>query len=362
MRAPELEVIETELREGRPEPTPAFSAELDAWAAEGFPRREAAPAPARRRPPLRRWLAPALGFGVTAAIVIGVAVQTTTDPDTLDDPPSPQDQPSAVSPSREPAGPSNEALKQFDRGSRDAAAPLPGGGATGTIAPGPTAPAGDGSVQEKTASMTLAAEPDEVPDVAQEATEVTSRFGGVVDSMSVRTDDADRATARLQLRIPVQNLEAALAELSDLAHVESRDESLLNITKQYSSSSKRFNNAQDRVAELVAALAAADDPATIAELRQQLQEARHRLRAIRAELRDVKQRGNNSRVALTVVSEEGGWSLGDAADDAVGVLEAIGGALLIALAVIVPLGALAALLWLLSGGLRRRWHERVLDE
>src|SRR5919109_151849 len=104
MRAPELEAIETELREGRPEPTPAFAAELDAWAAEGFPRRQAAPTPDRRRLG-RRWLVPALGFGLTAAIVVGVAVQTSRD-DVGVDVGRPQDQaPSAVSPGAEPAMP-----------------------------------------------------------------------------------------------------------------------------------------------------------------------------------------------------------------------------------------------------------------
>src|ERR687898_171 len=53
----ELEDIATELREGRPEPTEDFAAELDRWAAEGFPSgahaEESAPARLRRprRPP-----------------------------------------------------------------------------------------------------------------------------------------------------------------------------------------------------------------------------------------------------------------------------------------------------------------------
>ena len=57
-----------------------------------------------------------------------------------------------------------------------------------------------------------------------------------------------------------------------------------------------------------------------------------------------------------------GWSFGDAVDDAVSVLEDIAGATLIALAVIVPLGVIAAALWFGLGAARRRSRERALDE
>jgi hypothetical protein len=45
----------------------------------------------------------------------------------------------------------------------------------------------------------------------------------------------------------------------------------------------------------------------------------------------------------------------------VDVLEAIGGALMIALAVAIPLGALLAAAWLGARALRRRHRESILD-
>jgi hypothetical protein len=57
-----------------------------------------------------------------------------------------------------------------------------------------------------------------------------------------------------------------------------------------------------------------------------------------------------------------GWSIGDAAGDAVDVLEALGGATLIGLAVLLPLGGISLLFWLAVRQLRHRHRESALDE
>src|SRR5262245_16459356 len=266
--------LETELRESRPEPTPVFAAELDAWATEGFPK----PEQPRRRPEQRRrrWVLPAIGAAATAALVIGVVLSQRPNDVELQ-----HSRPEAGGPGTSVPVPSGEAESGAD------------------IRPVPKRPAP--RVQEKSASIALSAPPGDVADVAQDATDVTERYGGIVDEMSVRTDGG-ASTARLALRIPTENLGAALAELSDLATVESRDEALLDITRSYTAAGKTFNGAQDRVNELVAALAATDDPAEIAGLRARLRVARERLRAAAAQLRDQKQRGNLARVRLSVVS------------------------------------------------------------
>ena len=64
--------------------------------------------------------------------------------------------------------------------------------------------------------MTLSTGPDEVDDVADEVVEVTERYDGIVASSSVRTGE-ERGRASFDLRIPSANLQAALADLSDLA-------------------------------------------------------------------------------------------------------------------------------------------------
>ena len=73
-------------------------------------------------------------------------------------------------------------------------------------------------------------------------------------------------------------------------------------------------------------------------------------------------RAGEERVTVVSAGDDSNWSLGDAADDAGSVLEAIGGALLVALAVLVPLAALGVAIWFGWVRLRRHRRDRILDE
>ena len=61
------------------------------------------------------------------------------------------------------------------------------------------------------------------------------------------------------------------------------------------------------------------------------------------------------------VSHGGGFTIGKAAHDAGRVLTVAAGVALIALAVLVPLGLIAALAWWIAAALRRRRREQALD-
>jgi Domain of unknown function (DUF4349) len=74
-----------ELREIRPEPRSEFAAELDEWAAAGFPRRDPRPGTGRfatlaahlrdlRAKSARQWLVPALGLTIAVLATVGVVV------------------------------------------------------------------------------------------------------------------------------------------------------------------------------------------------------------------------------------------------------------------------------------------------
>jgi hypothetical protein len=222
---------------------------------------------------------------------------------------------------------------------------------------------GQERVQERSASMTLSTEASEVDDVADGVVEVTERYEGIVVRSDVSTN-GERGRATFDLRIPTANLQAALADLSDLASVSARNEGTLDITAPFVSAEERFEDAKAEVDALLDELADADDATEIASIREQLRIARAELAGARSELGALKQRAEFSRLAVTVTGDgdADGWSLGDAADDAVSVLEDLLGAGLVALAVIVPLGGLALLGWFGWERLRRRRREAALDE
>jgi Domain of unknown function (DUF4349) len=220
---------------------------------------------------------------------------------------------------------------------------------------------GHPQVQEQSASLGLSTDAGKLQDAADGVVQVTDRYDGFVDSSTVHAGGAN-GHASFSLRIPTVHLQDALADLSDLGHVTSRDEGSTNVTGAYTDAGKAYRLARAKVDSLLEDLRNASSPSEAASIKQRLVAARDQLAAARAGLRGLKQ-----RVALTPVSVEitahgdGNWSIGDAADDAVGVLEAIGGALLIALAVLVPLAALCALGWLGARELSRRRREAPLD-
>jgi hypothetical protein len=216
-------------------------------------------------------------------------------------------------------------------------------------------------VQEQTASLGLSTDPDKLQDAADGVVQVTDRYDGFVDSSTVHAGGS-RGHASFALRIPTAHLNDAMSDLSDLGHVTSSDTGSTNVTGSHADAVKAYRDAQAKVDSLRQDLQNATSPSEAASIQQQLVVAREQQAAARAALRVIKQ-----HVALTPVNVEitaqgdGSWTIGDAADDAVGVLEAIGGAMLIALAVLVPLGALLAIAWLGTREIRRRRREAPLD-
>jgi hypothetical protein len=217
-------------------------------------------------------------------------------------------------------------------------------------------------VQEQSASLGLSTDPDKLQDAADGVIQVTQRYDGFVDSSSVHAGGS-RGFASFSLRIPTAQVDDAMADLSNLGHVTSSDLGTTNVTGSYADAGKAYEKARAKVDSLLDDLHNASSPSEAAAIRKQLRAARDQLAAARAALRGLKQ-----RVALTPVSVEitaqgdgGAWSIGDAADDAVNVLQAIGGALLIGLAVLLPLAALLALFWFAGRWFLRQRRESALD-
>ena len=358
----ELRNLALAVRAERPVPRPEFELALDLRAREGFPRPDAPgihkEEPARRKElhtPQRLRTTP-LALGTAAAIFIVATAALTTGllggGGAGEDKAPTAGQPELLRPSKVPEGAADSAPAL--------ATPAP-------ARPPGTAPAQRRRQVERSAELALAPPRDQIEDVADGVIHVTDRHGGFVLSSSVSAGEGAKAGASLDLRIPSDRLQAAVADLSELAHVRSRTQAARDVTAEFSSPRRRLADALAERRGLLRQLAQAVTPNQTAAVRARLRAVNRRADRARRELRTLRERVAFSSVSVTVEpgaagkQDGGGWSLGDAVGDAVSVLGAVAGAAIVGLAVTLPAGLLAFVAWLAYRAVVRRRRERALD-
>jgi hypothetical protein len=381
----ELEELVHDLRATAPEMTPAFAARLERDVEDGFP--DAAQRPKLRRP--RRWvLMPAAGVLAAALIALVVVLGQDNGQDTNVAGTSP---PAAAVTSGGGAGAadsagSTAAQPEVAPSAPDlAAAPAPAARApvqpkaaapqalqsqrSTANATSEPAPARERKVQ-RSADLTITTPSAKFETTSDAVIRTVDRFGGIVASSSIGRQGA-HGEASFDLRIPTGRLDDALAALSKLGHVSERTQDLQDITSSFTSVQDRLSDARAERKGLLAALAKATTQGQIDSLKARLRTVRATLGRLGAERASLQRRADLSRVSLTLrgvtgagaTTPAGGdhWSPGDAARDALRVLEVMAGVALIALAIAVPLGLLGIAIALSARSFRRRDRERALD-
>lgn len=375
------EELTTLLAEEKPEPSPDWAERLDRRAQARFPGEgedDSLRSLAARLSGVRpmRLLAPA-GALATAAVVAVVAVSTLGGSDSASQSLDPVSGGDAALSSEPDAGSSSEAAAEdlprlqtadgdsaaLDSGSRQA---LPQQGLSRTFRAfrsGKIAPGTERRQVERDVFLSLSTKPDEVRDVSDEVISITRSLDGIVASSQV-SEAGRNSSATLQLTIPTRNLDTAIDRLTELANVESLDESTLDITKPYVSAQDRLRDAEAKRRSLLEALenATTDAEATALELR--IDDARREISRAESRFENIARRSRLSDLSVTVVGDpdaKDDRSLGDWLDDAVDVLRAVAGILLITAAIVVPLGILIAIAWFAISRLRRGRRERALD-
>lgn len=219
---------------------------------------------------------------------------------------------------------------------------------------------------ERGVLLTLSTRPEDVRETTDEAIAISRSAGGVVSSSEV-SEAGRQATATLQLVIPTRNLDTTLDGLTELANVESLNESTLDITRPYVSSQDRLEDAEAERVELLQALGNADTAAAAEALRLQIDDARREISRAESRFDNIARRSRLSDVSLTIqgdpnaAAENADRTIGDWLDDTVSVLRDVAGILLVSGAILVPLGILMAIAWFVVFGVRRRRRERALD-
>jgi negative regulator of sigma E activity len=377
--AEDLAALARDVRAERSAPDAGFAARLDERAREGFPRRAGDERGAvglwqrlRERleaTPPRRMLAP---VGAAATLLVAVAV--------------------AIGVSDQLGG---------SGGGTEQAAPAPGAPSEALSAPPNRAPgAGNATAGRaaatfgglahrkvaKNADLVLSTEPNDVRSVADGVVQVVDRYRGFVVRSHVTSGRPQPAPIPLQdgaapsqplpsgtfeLRIPAGSLKPALGDLSALAHVTSRTESLRDITSRFNASAQAVQDLEAQRDQLLKDLAEALTPEERDSINARLHVVENQLAAARHALARVQQRVHLVPVSVEILAQrgidvgggggDGSWDIGNALHDAGRVLIVIAGVLLISLAVLGPVALLAALGWLGGRAFLRLRRERALD-
>lgn len=373
---PAWAALVADVRREEPVLRPGFRGDLARNVADGFGRGGASAGSASRRTGrapgwLRRGLLPALA--VSACVAVGGVVATSS----LDG--------------------GGEAVSGGAGGALESAARAPGGGAAGggavsqtggsggdggggsagdsagapsssvvPPAPDPSAagPLGGTRRVERSTSLALTTSPEELQDVVDGVVREAKAAGGIVASSEIIAA-GDGGSAMFVLRVPDRRAGAAVARISALADVASLSESTQDITGSYTSTEDRLEDARDERAALLRALGRADTADEADALERRLRRARSRISRLEGDLRSLRRRTTSSRIDVSVEARQeldggiGAWTPGDAARDALRVLEVGLGVALVVAAVLAPF-ALLALLVVGARRARRRRREAAL--
>jgi hypothetical protein len=362
---PAWAALVADVRREEPVLRPGLRADLARDVAAGFPRGgrraagAAAGAPGRARGWLRRGLLPALA--VSACVAVGGVVVTSARDGGNE---------LAVVPAPRSSDGSGGAAESATSGSAGAAA---SSAQDGAVSSAPLPPLGDPSSAgplggarrvERSTSLSLATAPGDLQETADGVVREAKAAGGIVASSQV-VAAGDDGSASFVLRVPDDRASAAVARISALADVVSLSESTQDITGSYISVQDRLADARDERAALLRALGRAKTGDEADRLERRLRRARSRIARLEGDLRSLRRRTTSSRIDVSIEARDGAggagtWTPGDAARDALRVLEVGAGVALVAAAVLLPF-LLVALLAAGARRARRRRREAALS-
>jgi len=360
----QFEDLVHEVRATAPEMSPALAGRLERLIEHGP---ESAPEPEKRRWRSRRWvLVPAAGTVAAAVVAVVVVLGSGTGDSSntvVQETSGDKDAPALATPGSGGGVAADESASSDRRARRTRSAPAP----AASTRSGPAIAAQRQRKVERSVFLVLETPKDKLESTADEVNQTVHRFRGIVASSSVSSNDQSGGEASYDLRIPTSRVDDALAALSELGHVVERRQDLDDITASFSSTQDRLDEARAERRGLLKALGNASTQNRIESLRARLRLVRAQIASARGQMASLQRRANYSRVSVTVRSngkvEQGGgaWSPGDAANDALRVLEVIAGIALIALAVGIPLGLLGAAILFGARVARTRRRESALD-
>jgi hypothetical protein len=369
-------------------PSEEFARDLDARVARRFAPLPSAPAgQALRASRGRRWLSlPALGGvgGLVVAAVVAVVVVTQSGGGSPArygglTPLGAEKSPGAVRNVSKPLHTASNGAASTSASGLSNGVGLPATtnyskAATGSAALLPTPNSGTGAKQIQSAQISLSVPNHHIEQVSAEVYNVVSDQHGYVGSsrITAASKNSGGGYADFTLSIPVNNLQAAMAQLSRLhfAAVSSRTDASQNVGGQYSRDQNRLHDAQALRTSLLKQLQTADSETAIDSIEAQIKTAERQITNAQTTLHSLQHRISYSTVSVDInsgglpvvpVAKSSGFTISRGGHDAVRVLIVAAGVSLIVLAVLIPVGLVVALLSWIGLAMRQRRRERALD-
>ncbi len=243
------------------------------------------------------------------------------------------------------------------------AAKLPGVSGAAEAASSAAAEPAPGREQQLGASVTLATSSEGVQEAADAVSRLGTSYGGYVASSQVQVRKGGSSEAQLVLSLPSAKLSQAIAALGRIAPERAVNQESQDITSSYEAARRRLGDDEAVRRALLRALAAASTQGEIESLRARLAGNRAALAGDREAVKAVSRRASTSQLEVTIAGASSGHALtlGRGLHDAGDVLAAAGAVVLIALAVLLPLGLLAFAGAAVSRAWRRRRREAALE-
>lgn len=228
--------------------------------------------------------------------------------------------------------------------------------------------AAGGRAQEWDVSLELRVrDNDRLSDASADAIRTTRELGGFVVSSSVATRERS-GEARLVLRVPSARIQDAIARLSELGTITAQQVEIQDRQDELDRLRRRIDTLRVQRAELKLRLRTENLTAPQRlELELRLQRINGRLNTLTMTRNGVAREVALAEVSLVVRTgssavppSEG--RIEGAARDALHVLSVAGAVTVFLLIVLTPLVAIAGVMWLARRSLRRREHDRLLDQ
>jgi hypothetical protein len=389
----ELAELSLLLAADRPQMSGDFARELDLRVARRFAPRPADARARRSRWTLRPALASGLAVGRAAVVAIGVVVEngggsssSFNGSGAVAGTAAARSSSSGTASSAAASGRLGPLTHSHARSPAEKLAPTltTPGAANGSAAfaapstqqglPAAPAPAPNGRRQIQSAQLDLTTSNARIDAVSQELFDVIGQENGIVKSSNITASSAN-GYAYFSLSIPSGNLSDALTRLSTLryAKVVSRTDATQDVNNQYLSDVRRLADARALRTSLLKQLAAATTTEQVASLTARIHDAEASISSDEATLRGLQHQISYSSLTVEINAaprpvplghsshSSGGFTLGNAAHDALRVLTVAAGVALIVVAALIPLGLLVALGVWIGYWIRRRRREQALD-